>query len=340
MNGRCLAPLLAVVAVVLLVPAGVTGQTQPAAADSWAPSRTPWGEPDLQGVWDYRTITPLQRSNELAGQEFFTEEEAAEFERRNTGSTLPAWSWWEDKLELTDDKRTSLIVDPPDGRMPSLTPEAQERVAAMAAVFRRPPQRHEDRTLFERCFMGRAAGPPMIPSLLHYDSRVQLFQVPGYVVLFNEMIHETRVVPLDGRPHVPHSVHQWLGDSRGRWEGDTLVVETTNLSDQTNYGGTAFGDPYYRIPLLGANMHLVERFTRVDADTIAYEFTVDDPTTFSKPWSVAMPMRRTDTPLYEYACHEGNRGLAGIIRMTRFEEALKTVEIQGVDVVDAARPSR
>ena len=141
MNGRCLAPLLAVLAVVLLVPAGVTGQTQPAAADSWAPSRTPWGEPDLQGVWDYRTITPLQRSPELAGQEFFTEEEAAEFEKLNTGSTLPAWSWWEDKLELTDDRRTSLIVDPPDGRMPSLTPEAQERIAAMAAVFRRPPQR-------------------------------------------------------------------------------------------------------------------------------------------------------------------------------------------------------
>ena len=340
MNGRCLAPLLAVFAVVLLVPAGVTGQTQPAAADSWAPSRTPWGEPDLQGVWDYRTITPLQRSPELAGQEFFTEEEAAEFEKLNTGSTLPAWSWWEDKLELTDDRRTSLIVDPPDGRMPSLTPEAQERIAAMAAVFRRPPQRHEDRTLFERCFMGRAAGPPMIPSLLHYDSRVQVFQVPGYVVLFSEMIHETRVVPLDGRPHVPHPIRQWMGSSRGRWEGDTLVVETTNLSDQTNYGGTAFGDPYYRIPLLGANMHLVERFTRVDADTLAYEFTVDDPTTFSKPWSVAMPMRRTDVPLYEYACHEGNRGLAGIIRMTRFEEARRTVEVRGAEAVDAGRPPR
>jgi len=307
-------------AVVLLVPAGVAGQTQPAAADSWTPPRTPWGEPDLQGVWDYRTITPLQRSAALAGQEFFTEEEAAEFEKRNAGSSLAIFSWWQDKLELTNDRRTALIVDPPDGRIPALTPEAQARVAAMVAVFRRPTQGPEDRTLFERCLVGRAAGPPMLPTLLHYDSRVQLFQVPGYVVLFNEMIHETRVVPLDGRPHVPDTIRQWTGDSRGLWEGDTLVVETTNLSDQTNYGGTAFGDPYYRLPLLGANMHLVERFRRVDANTIAYEFTVDDPTTFSKPWSVAMPMRRTDGPLYEFACHEGNRGLAGMIRTTRLTE--------------------
>ncbi len=320
MNGRCLAPVFIAFAVVLLVPAGVAGQTQPAAADSWTPPRTPWGEPDLQGVWDYRTITPLQRSAALAGQEFFTEEEAAEFEKRNAGSSLAIFSWWQDKLELTNDRRTALIVDPPDGRIPALTPEAQARVAAMVAVFRRPTQGPEDRTLFERCLVGRAAGPPMLPTLLHYDSRVQLFQVPGYVVLFNEMIHETRVVPLDGRRHVPDTIRQWTGDSRGHWEGDTLVVETTNLSDQTNYGGTALGDPYYRIPLLGANMHLVERFTRVGANTIAYEFTVDDPTTFLKPWSVAMPMRRTDGPLYEFACHEGNRGLAGMIRTTRLTE--------------------
>ena len=320
MNGRCLAPMLTMVAVVLLVPADVAGQTQPTATDGPAPYRTLWGVPDLQGVWDYRTITPLQRSPELAGQEFFTEEGAAEFERRNTGSSLPQFSWWQDLLELTDDRRTSLIVDPPDGRIPSLTSEAQARVAAMAAVFQRPTEGPEDRTLFERCLVGRAAGPPMLPTLLHYDSRVQVFQAPGYVVLFNEIIHETRVVPLDGRPHVPHTIRQWMGDSRGRWEGDTLVVETTRLSDRTNYGGTSFGDPYYRLPLLGANMHLVERFRRVDADTIAYEFTVDDATTFSQPWSVAMPMRRTDVPLYEFACHEGNRGLEGMIRTTRLTE--------------------
>ena len=159
MNGRGLAALFTVVAVVLLAPAGVAGQ--PAAADT---PRTPWGEPDLQGVWDYRTITPLQRSSELAGQEFFTEEEAAEFEKRNTGSATPVFSWWEDKLELTDDRRTSLIVDPPDGRMPALTPEAQQRVDAMVAVFRRPPHGPEDRALFERCLVGRTTGPPMLPS--------------------------------------------------------------------------------------------------------------------------------------------------------------------------------
>ncbi len=329
MTGRCPAGLLTVIAVVLLIPTSVASQTQGAAADGWAPSRTPWGEPDLQGVWDYRTITPLQRSPELAGQEFLSEEQAAEFERANVGSSLPTWSWWEDRVELTDDSRTSLIVDPPDGRIPTLTPEAQARVAAMATVHRRPPEHPEDRALFERCLVGRASGPPMIPSLLHYDSRVQVFQTPEYVVLFSEMIHETRVVPLDERPHVPPAIRQWLGDSRGHWQGDTLVVETTNFNDQTNYGGWGFGDPYYRIPLVGANMHLVERFTPIDADTIAYEFTVDNPTTFSKPWSVAMPMRRTDGLLYEYACHEGNRGLPGILAAARFEEAAAAGATQG-----------
>ena len=236
MSLRCLA---AVFAVVTLTPMFAAAQS----TNTTEPPRTPWGAPDLQGVWDYRTITPLQRSAELVGQEFFTEEEAAEFERANGGSSLPAWSWWEDKLELTDDRRTSLIVDPPDGRIPSLTPEAEARVAAMATVHRRPPEHPEDRTLFERCLVGRASGPPMIPSLLHYDSRVQVFQTPGYVVLFNEMIHETRVVPLDERPHVPPAIRQWLGDSRGHWEGNTLVVETTNFTDQTNYGGWGFGNP-------------------------------------------------------------------------------------------------
>ena len=316
-----------VIAVVLLISSPVSGQNR---AASEIPPRTPWGEPDLQGIWDYRTITPLQRPPRLEGQEFFTEEQAAEFEKTNTGSSLPAWSWWEDKLELTHDRRTSLIVDPPDGRIPSLTPEAEARVAHMDTIHRRPPEHPEDRTLFERCLVGRAAGPPMIPSLLHYDSRVQVFQTPGYVVLFNEMIHETRIVPLDGRPHVPSAIRQWLGDSRGHWEGDTLVVETTNITDQTNYGGWGFGNPYYRIPLVGLNMHLVERFTQVDADTIAYEFTVDNPTTFSKPWSAAMPLRRTEGPLYEYACHEGNRGLPGILAATRFEEAAAETEAEGL----------
>ncbi len=325
MTGRCPAELLTVLAVVALTPVVAAAQS----TNATERSRTPWGAPDLQGVWDYRTITPLQRSPEFAGQEFLSEEQAAEFERANSGTSLPTWSWWEDKLELTNDRRTALIVDPPDGRIPSLTPEAEARVAAMASVHRRPPEHPEARALFERGLVGRASGPPMIPSLLHYDSRVQVFQTPGYVVLFNEMIHETRVVPLDDGPHAPPAIRQWLGDSRGHWEGNTLVVETTNFTDQTNYGGWGFGNPYYRVPLVGANMHLVERFTRVDADTMAYEFTVDNPTTFSKPWSVAMPMRRTDDPLYEYACHEGNRGLPGILAATGFEEAAAEPETPG-----------
>lgn len=179
MSGRWLGLLFSGAVVVLLVPAGVSGQTRSTTDDPATPFRTPWGEPDLQGVLDYRTITPLQRSPELAGQAFFTEPEAAEFERLNTGSSLPAWSWWQDSLQLTDDRRTSLIVDPPDGRIPALTPAALERVSAMRTVFRRPPHGPEDRTLFERCLVGRGAGPPMLPTLLHYDTRVQLFQAPG-----------------------------------------------------------------------------------------------------------------------------------------------------------------
>ena len=171
----------------------------------------------------------------------------------------------------------------------------------------------------------------MIPSVFHLYGIVQLFQIPGYIVVLNEAIHAVRIVPMDGRPHLGLHIRQWKGDSRGRWEGNTLIVETTNFSDQTDYGG--------RGPLVditrGANMHLVERFTRVDADTITYEFTVDDPTTFARPWSAAVPMKKTEGPLFEFACHEGNYGLAGMLRAARAEEARPTIEVHGVDSVDA-----
>ena len=326
MSGRhlVLAGVLAtVIAVVSLVSVPIAGQAQTRTADTWTPPCTLWGEPDLQGIWDYRTLTPVQRPRELAGKEFLTEEEAAEFKQRRVPPFSPDGDWWLFELELTEDKRTSLIVDPPNGRIPPLTPMAQERLDAMRAANQRPPHGPEDRGLFERCLLGRASGPPMLPSRHHYDTRVQLFQTPRYVVLLNEMIHEVRIVPLDGRPPLPRTIRQWRGDSRGRWEGNTLVVETTHFSNKTNYGGLGFGHPHQPVPLHGANMHLIERFTRVDADTITYEFTVDDPTTFTRPWSVALPMKKTEGPLFEFACHEGNEGILGMLSAARFEEKLQ-----------------
>ena len=188
---------------------------------------------------------------------------------------------------LTDDNRTSLIIDPPDGRIPWV--EGREGSGGYGDAFSgRPPAGPEDRALPERCLMGLNSGRPMRPGA--YNQNVQLFQIPGYVVLLNEMIHNARIVPLDGRPH--GTIPQWVGDSRGRWDGDTLVVETTNFLRETHFEGSS------------ANMHLVERFTRVGAASLVYEFTVEDPRMWTRPWTVRIPMRRTDGPLYEYACHE------------------------------------
>ena len=192
--------LATVIAVVSLAPVASAGQAQTATADTWTPPRTPWGEPDLQGIWDFRTLTRLERPRQLAGREFFTEEEAAEREQRVPRQD--SFVWFDHPTRLTEDRRTSLIVDPPDGRIPPLTPEAQERTAAMRAAYLRLDHGPEDQTLLGRCILGRTPGPPMIPSTFHYDALVQLFQTPGYVVLLNEVIHEVRIIPLDGRPHL------------------------------------------------------------------------------------------------------------------------------------------
>ena len=330
--------LVAVLLLGLLAPAATAGQAQTATADTWTPPRTAWGEPDLQGIWDFSTLTPLQRPSALTGKEFFTEEEAAAREQRAERRDRNRGLGWYDSRTLTEDRRSSLIVDPPDGRMPPLTPKAQGRTAAMRAAYLRLDHGPEDQTLWGRCILGRTSGPPMMPSLFTYDTLVQLFQTPGYVVLFNEIIHAVRIIPLDGRPHLGPHIRQWKGDSRGRWEGHTLVVETTNFSDPTHNAGLSFGQVANRIVLLGANLHVVERFTRVDADTITYEFTVDDPTTFTRPWSAVVPMKRTEGPLYEFACHEGNYSMAGGLSGARAEEAWPTIQVQGVDVVDAGAP--
>ena len=295
-----------------------------------APLRTPDGQPDLQGIWTFRTITPLQRPNALEGKEVLTPEEAATFEQAENrrlnrdlidpekgGAGYPPASqggvvaynefWYERGNQLTEDRRTSLIVDPPDGRIPPLTAEAQERAEARRAYQREhPADSWEDLNPQVRCIMANNSGPPMVPG--PYNNNVQLLQSPEHVVIFNEMIHNARIVRLDGRAHLPQSVRQWAGDSRGHWEGETLVLETTNFRPERNFRGSS------------TNLRLVERFTRVDADTLLYEFTAEDPTTWTRPWTVVVPMKKIEGPLYEFACHEGNYGLAGILAGARARE--------------------
>jgi hypothetical protein len=298
----------------LLLIAGVAERSAaqtPAASAQKAPlPRTPDGKPDLQGVWDFRTATPLERARELGDRKFFTPEEAAAFERRNAdriGATVAVHppDWLDYGMTLLKDLRTSLIVDPPDGRIPALTDEGRARQQARAAERRGGADGPEDRNLGERCLIF-SAGPPILPGA--YNNNLRIVQTPANVVFETEMIHDARVVPLDGRPHLPAAIRPWLGDSRGRWEGASLVVETTNFSERTPFRGS---DP---------KMRLVERFSLVDANTLEYEFTVDNPTAFTRPWTVRYPMTRTTDQMYEYGCHEGNYGLVDILRGARYED--------------------
>ena len=340
MIGRFLASINAlaiVIGLASLAPELATGQdssaanTTPAkatpATKSWAVPRTADGQPDLQGIWANSTLTPLERPRELGDKQFFTEKEAAEYEkkilehnnadRRDTQNAeadiaLAYNDFWYDRgTKIVPTRRTSLIVDPPDGRIPPLTPDAQKREAARAEALRGhgPADSWEDRNLAERCL---TRGAPKLPG--GYNNNFMILQGPGYVAILQEMIHEVRVIPLDGRPHIPRNMRQWLGDSRGHWEGSTLVVDTTNFRDEVR------SNLYYCCGIAGANLHLVERFTRVDNDTIDYQYTVDDPTTYTRPWTVALPMWRTEGPLYEYACHEANYGMSGILAGARAEE--------------------
>jgi len=225
---------------------------------------------------------------------------------RTEQSVHPSW-WLDYGKTVVKTRRTSLIVDPPDGKIPPLTADAKERIAARRAAARShgPADSYEDRGLFERC-LTRGVPEGLLPG--PYNNNMQLLQTPGYVVIFTEMIHEARIVPMDGRPHDSPNIRKWMGDSRGHWEGNTLVVDTINFTDKTSFRGS------------GANLHVIERFTLVDADTLEYRFTVDDPTTWTKPWTVAYPMVKTSGPIYEYACHEGNYGLVGILAGARAEE--------------------
>ena len=293
-----------------------------AARSPQAGSRTPDGRPDLQGNWNFSSLTPLERPAQFAGKAVLTDEEAAQFERetlertnadrrRDTPEADVATeyndAWYDRGTKVVGTRRSSLIVDPADGKIPALTAGGQARAGARAEARRQrgPADGPEDRSLAERCLLF-AAGPPMLPG--PYNNNFQIVQTRDYVVIANEMIHDARIVPLDGRPHLPSTVRRWQGDPRGHWEGDTLVVDTTNFSDRTNFRGA------------DENQHLVERFRRVDAQTLDYTFTVEDPTAFSRPWTVALPMTRSNDPIYEYACHEGNYAMVGILKGTRAQE--------------------
>jgi len=300
--------LSAVAAAIAVVPAvSLTGQA---------------GRRDLQGIWTNATLTPLERPPELAGKEFFTPAEAAAFEKQgrernnadrrdsNAEADLAVGynaAWWDRGTHVVSTRRTSLIVDPPDGRIPPLTPQAQRNAAARAEAARlRPADGAEDRSLADRCIVRGTAVPPMLPA--GYNNNYQILQTPEHVAILIEMIHDARLIPLDGRPHLGRKIPQWLGDSRGRWDGNTLVVETTNFTGKTNFRGS------------GENLRVVERFTRVDEGTLLYQFTVDDPQTFARPWSGEIPMKKVEGPLFEYACHEGNVSMENILDIARDEE--------------------
>ena len=291
----------------------------PADGQGWSQPRTPDGQPDLQGVWSNATLTPLERPAAFAGREFLTEKELEDKEkalqprtrlRAGTEAHYDFLQYGLDPLQAkrASSRRTSLIVDPPDGKIPPLTPEAKKRAAARTEARKRmgPFDGPESRSLAERCILMGGEGPPMLPEA--YNSNIQFQQGPGYVAILQEEIHDIRIIPLDGRPHLGPRIRQLMGDSRGRWEGNTLAVDTTNFTDTTNFRGS------------GENLHVVERFTRVDEETIRYEFTVEDPTTWTRPWKAELSMVKTKGPIFEFACHEGNYGLANNLSGARAQE--------------------
>jgi|SRR4051812_21091205 len=289
----------------------------PAARAAKAPAlRTPDGRPDLQGTWDFAQLTPFERPGQFGEKSVLSDVEAEEFGQdritsenkdRRDGSkdedVARAYNdfWWDFGTRVA--KQTSLVVDPPNGRLPALTADAQKK----AAANRTPKYDNvEERPLAERCILGFNSGPPMMPSA--YNNNMQLVQTPTHVVILNEMVHSARLIDISGRAHYPKSMRFLTGDSIGRWEGNTLVVDTTNFSIEGNFRFST------------RDMHLVERFSIEDADTLRYEFTMDDPAVWSSKWTASIPMHRTDELIYEYACHEANYGLEGVLKGARYGE--------------------
>jgi hypothetical protein len=292
-----------------------------AGARSSAPGPTAWGDPDLQGIWTNTTTTPFERPDDLAGKATLSAEELrtrnaevadrVSFDRPTTGGNVGAYNeFWMERGKLNN--RTSLIIDPPDGKMPGLTDAGRKRAEAIAAARKeRPADSWEDRSAYDRCITRSMPGA-MMPGF--YNHNYQILQTPGFVAIAVEMIHDVRIIPLDGRPHLNDTVRLWLGDSRGHWEGKTLVVETTNLNDNVfeTRPVVLFGT--------GRNSRVVERFTRVDDETLDYQYTVHDPTTYTRPFTVSTPMLKIPGPLYEYACHEGNYAMPHILAGARSDE--------------------
>ncbi|HLX46144.1 MAG TPA: hypothetical protein VKR43_22015 [Bryobacteraceae bacterium] len=295
---------------------GVTGTF---AQGTWTPPRTPDGQPDLQGIWNSASGTPMERPNDLKGKEFFTPQEALDWEKRMVAkskqdvrvtadpNSVGTYNdvFWEIGTKPVKTLRTSVVIDPPDGKVPALTPEAMaERKRRFEKV--RHPGGPEDLSLQDQCLMFPTDAPPMTP--YNYNSNYRIVQTKDQVAIYVEMIHDTRIIPLDGRPHLPQTVRLWFGDSVGHWEGDTLVVDTTNFTDKTSFYGS------------DRNLHVVERFRRLDDETLVYQFDVDDPTAFTRPWKGELTMSASSGPIYEYACHEGNYGLVGVLRGERAAE--------------------
>jgi hypothetical protein len=322
---------------VLLAASFAQAQTAPAktttAPKKWTPPRTADGQPDLQGVWANNNVTPFERPAALAGKPFLTDAEVAALKakasdlfsgdgdaafgddvfnavvtgaQKFTSSDTTTGNYNQFWIADRDfDNRTSLITDPPDGRLPPLTPEAQKkRPSPQVDRTQRGTDGPEDRSLSERCI---TFGAPRIQAA--YNSYFQIFQTRDYVTILMETIHDARIIPLDGRPHIGQGIRQWLGDSVGHWENDTLVIDTTNYSPKSDFRGSH------------QNLHVVERFTRVSPNRIDYQFTVNDPTTWTRPWTAMIPLKLSHEEIYEYACHEANEGMVGILAGARAKEA-------------------
>jgi hypothetical protein len=327
--------LLAVIAVIAIATHGVAGQapatSKPApvapaapAAKKWTAPRTPDGQPDLQGYWTNSTYVPLERPDKVT-KAFYTEQEFAtavkDAAARETEQTEPGtvadvhYDFTQFGLDrsqsafVKSDLRTAMIVEPPNGKMPPLTPEGQKRAADRAAERRRlgpTTDAVQNMPVGTRCLIMAGSGPPMMNA--GYNSNYQIVQGQGYVMILVEMIHDARIIPIDNRGPLPENMRQWMGDSRGHWEGDTLVIETTNLNGKNPFRGSS------------ERMHVTERLTRIDANTLGYRFTIDDPSTWTAPWTAEAPMTKSVGPIFEHACHEGNYGVRNTLAGARREE--------------------
>ena len=336
---------LVVVPVTFMFVVLALGASPAAGQAAFEPPRLPDGRPDLQGVWDFRTLTPLERPEDLADKAILTSEEASELESQAAArdaaanaptergdETLPVGGdvgaynafWVDQGARVVEGQRTSLIVDPPNGRLPALQPGIEMQQLSLAEDLGGTlPVRvraagigtdsHEDRGLAERCLLGFNSGPPIVP--VGYNQNIQIFQTTDYVVIFHEMVHDARIVPLDGRDHLPAGIRQWMGDSRGHWDGDTLVIESTNFTPKT----ASFNPSIAQAAGDGTTLHLTERFRLAADDMLHYEYTVNDLTTFTSPFTVLLPMKRGDR-VFEYACHEGNYGLYNMLAGARVKE--------------------